>query len=135
MGGGSMLEGVLKGIEDGWFQRELADSAFREQRRFEAGDLIRVGVNAFQDELEGDIETLVIGPATEAEQREALDLTRRTRDTTVAEAAIAALTAAAAGDANLMPLLMDCARARCTEGEIVAALSLIFGDYQEDPQL
>jgi methylmalonyl-CoA mutase N-terminal domain/subunit len=135
MGGGSMLEGVLQGIEDGWFQRELADSAFKEQRRFESGDLVRVGVNAFQDELEGDIDTLVIGPATESQQREALELTRSSRDAAVADAAIAALTVAAAGDVNLLPLLLDCARARCTEGEIVVALKSIFGDYREDPQL
>ena len=135
MGGGSMLEGVLEGIQSGWFQRELADSAFREQRRFESGDLVRVGVNAFVDEGKGDIETLVIGPATEAAQREALQRTRRNRDGDTAGAAIAALSAAAAGDANLMPFLLDCARARCTEGEIVAALVEVFGDYREDPQI
>ncbi len=135
MGGGSMLEGVLNGIENGWFQRELADSAFREQRRFESGDLVRVGVNAFQDESEGDIDTLVIGAGTEADQRESLKRTRESRDPAVASSSIAALTAAAAGDTNLMPLLLDCARARCTEGEIVSALVEVFGDYHEDPQL
>ena len=135
MGHGSMLDGVLEGIENGWFQRELADSAFREQRRFESGDLTRVGVNAFQDEGEGDIDTLEIGPATEADQRRALERTRRERDAAAAAASISALTQAAAGEANLMPFLLDCARARCTEGEIVAALSLVFGDYREDPQL
>ena len=60
--------------------------------------------------------------------------TRAARDRQVADSALAALVDAAAGDANLMPLLIDCARARCTEGEIVAALVGVFGDYRETPR-
>ena len=48
MGEGSMLEGVLAGIERGWFQQRIADAAFEEQRRYETGDLVKVGVNALR---------------------------------------------------------------------------------------
>src|SRR5204863_278421 len=68
MGEGSMLEGVLAGIERGWFQGLIAEAAFDEQRRYESGSLTRVGVNRFVEEGEDPIETLVIGP--EAERRQ-----------------------------------------------------------------
>jgi methylmalonyl-CoA mutase, N-terminal domain len=135
MGEGSMLEGVLAGIDNGWFQKEIAESAFREQRRFEAGDLVRVGVNAFVDPDDQAIETLVIGAETQSDQREAVARTRAARDQSAAETAISALIEGAQGEANMMPLLIDCARARCTEGEIVQALVGVFGTYDETPQL
>src|SRR5207244_8047905 len=62
MGRGSMLEGMLVGIERGYFQSEIADAAFREQELYEKGRLVRVGVNEFVDESEEPIDTLVIGP-------------------------------------------------------------------------
>ncbi len=134
MGSGSMLEGVLAGIDDGWFQKEIAESAFREQRRYESGDLVKVGVNAFVQEHEAAIDTLVIGPETERAQRVSIERTRSSRDPTEVETTLQALTAAARGDSNLMGFLIDCARARCTEGEIVAALVEVFGDYRESPR-
>ena len=63
MGEGSMLEGVLEGIEQGWFQRRIAESAFEEQRRYESGDLVKVGVTDFVDANENPIDTLVIEEA------------------------------------------------------------------------
>jgi len=62
MGDGSMLEGVLAGIERGWFQQLIAEAAFAEQRRLESGDLVKVGVNAFVDHASPSVDTLVIGP-------------------------------------------------------------------------
>ncbi len=70
MGKGSMLEGVLEGIERGWFQQLIAEAAFTEQRRLESGDLVRVGVNAFVDPGAASVDTLVIGPEAEAVQLE-----------------------------------------------------------------
>ena len=64
-----MLDGVLAGIERGWFQQQIADAAFAEQRRYESGDLVKVGVNAFVASDEEPIDTLVIGP--EGERRNA----------------------------------------------------------------
>jgi methylmalonyl-CoA mutase, N-terminal domain len=134
MGGGSMLEGVLAGIEAGWFQQAIAESAFREQRRYESGDLSKVGVNVFVDRHDEAVETLVIGPEGERAQLESLARVRAERDGSAAQAALDALVAGAGTDANLIPILVDCARSLCTEGEIVSALIGVFGDYRETPR-
>ena len=133
MGDGSMLEGVLAGIEQGWFQRRIAESAFREQARYESGDLVKVGVTDFVDTDEPGIETLVIGEETERAQVETVRRTRADRDAQAAEDALLALKEAATTDANLMDPIIACARARCTEGEIVRALGDVFGTYRETP--
>jgi methylmalonyl-CoA mutase, N-terminal domain len=134
MGDGSMLEGVLTGIEAGWFQQAIAESAFREQGRFESGDLTKVGVNAFVDRHDEPVETLVIGPDAERAQIDTLTRVRAERDGSASSAALDALVAAADTDANLIPSLVDCARSLCTEGEIVLALASVFGDYRETPR-
>ena len=134
MGHGSMLEGMLVGVERGYFQSEIADAAYREQTRYEKGRLIRVGVNEFVDPNEADIDILVIPPETEARQIERLRRVRAERDGEAAASALARLRAAAATDENLIPVLVDCARAYCTEGEIVGALREVFGEYTESPQ-
>ena len=108
MGKGSMLEGVLAGIDSGWFQRLIAEAAFEEQRRYESGDLVKVGVNAFVDPNDRPIETLVIGPKAEARQRDAVARTRAQRDRAAADGALARLGAAAATDENLIEPLISC---------------------------
>ncbi|HEX6401285.1 MAG TPA: methylmalonyl-CoA mutase family protein [Actinomycetota bacterium] len=133
LGNGSILEGVLAGIEQGWFQRRIAESAFVEQRRAESGDLVKVGVTDFVETDEAPIETLVIGEGTERSQVEAVRRTRADRDGPAAEEALLALKEAATTDANLMEPIIGCARARCTEGEIVRALADVFGTYRESP--
>ena len=133
MGRGSMLEGVLEGIERGWFQQEIAESAFAEQRRYETGDLVRVGVDAFVDPNDPGVDTLVISGEAEVTQRTRIARTRAERDPVRSGSALSALVTAARTDANLMEPLIDCARARCTEGEIVCALTAVFGDYRETP--
>ncbi len=132
MGGGSMLEGMLAGIERGYFQGEIADAAFREQQLYEKGSLIKVGVNEFVDPDEGPIDILVIGPETEGLQIRSVQAMRAGRDQEAADRALAALRTAAATDENLMPSLVDCARSYCTEGEIVNALRAVFGEYTEN---
>jgi isobutyryl-CoA mutase large subunit len=134
MGDGSILEGALTGIEVGWFQQAIAESAFREQRRYESGDLTKVGVNAFVDQRDERVDTLVIGPEGEQAQIESLTRLRADRDEPAARGALDALVAAANTDANLIPFLVDCARGLCTEGEIVSALIGVFGDYRETPR-
>ncbi len=134
MGRGSMLEGMLVGIERGYFQGEIADSAFREQELYEKGRLVRVGVNEFVDPNDQPIEVLVISPETEGQQVERVRTMRAGRDAGSAERALERLTSAAQTDENLIPLLVDCARAYCTEGEIVDALRGPFGEYTETPQ-
>ncbi len=135
MGNGSMLEGVLEGIERGWFQQLIAEAAFTEQRRLESGDLVKVGVNAFVDPGAASVDTLVIGPEAEAGQLEAVARTRAQRDEAAADGALADLrSAAATDDAELIGPLVECARALCTEGEIVRALRSVFGEYRETPR-
>jgi methylmalonyl-CoA mutase N-terminal domain/subunit len=135
MGGGSILEGMLTGIERGYFQSEIADAAYREQERYEKGRMVKVGVNEYVDPDEQPIDTLRIGPEIERSQTEAVAAMRAGRDEPAATQALERLKAAAADESqNLMPPLIDCARAYCTEGEIVNALREVFGEYTETPR-
>jgi methylmalonyl-CoA mutase N-terminal domain/subunit len=134
MGEGSMLEGVLAGIDRGYFQQEIAESAFREQERTERGDLVKVGVTRFVEEGEEPIDVLEIPPEVETKQIERVRAVRAARDAAGATAALDRLTGLAATDANLVEPLVDCARAMCTQGEIVAALRPVFGEYLETPR-
>ena len=134
MGQGSMLEGMLVGIERGFFQGEIADAAYREQSLYEKGRLIKVGVNEFVDPNDRPIDVLVIPPETEARQVESVGRLRRKRDAAAVEESLAKLRQAAGTDDNLIPLLVDCARAYCTEDEIIGALRDVFGEYTESPR-
>jgi methylmalonyl-CoA mutase, N-terminal domain len=134
MGKGSMLEGILVGIERGHFQQEIAESAFREQERFEWGDLVKVGVTDFVESDELPIEILEIGPEVERAQVDRLRAIRDGRDGAAAKRALRRLIELAETDANLVEPLIDCARALCTEGEIVEALRGVFGSYTETPR-
>jgi methylmalonyl-CoA mutase N-terminal domain/subunit len=135
MGRGSILEGMLVGIERGWFQSEIADAAFREQERFEKGRLVRVGVNEFVDPHEPPLDILKIGPEIEEQQIDAVQRMRSGRDEEDVRKALDRLEDAARDRSeNLMPPLIDCARAYCTEGEIVDALRHVFGEYVETPR-
>jgi methylmalonyl-CoA mutase, N-terminal domain len=134
MGNGSMLEGVLTGIERGVFQQAIAESAFAEQERFEGGDLVKVGVTDFVEDEEQEVEILEIPPEVEAAQIERVRAVRERRDGPAAERALARLAELAATDANLVEPLVDCARALCSEGEIIEALRGVFGSYTETPR-
>ncbi|MGZ8598646.1 MAG: acyl-CoA mutase large subunit family protein [Actinomycetota bacterium] len=134
MGGASMLEGVLAGIERGYFQEEIAESAFREQERYEHGDLEKVGVTKHVEEGEAALDVLRIEPDVERTQIARVRSVRERRDAGAAEGALRRLVELAGTDANLLEPLVDCARALCTEGEIVDALRGVFGDYTETPR-
>jgi methylmalonyl-CoA mutase N-terminal domain/subunit len=135
MGKGSMLEGMLVGIERGFFQSEIADAAYREQERYEKNRLIKVGVNEFADPNDRPIETLKIGPEIERGQIESVRRLRSGRDDAKVEAALKSLRDAASDESeNLIPPMIDCARVYCTEGEIVGALRDVFGEYTETPR-
>ena len=95
---------------------------------------MKVGVTDFVDENESPIDTLVITEEAERTQLESVRRTRAARDTTVADDALIALKEAATTDVNLMEPILDCARARCTGGEIVGALASVFGTYRETPR-
>ena len=134
MGEGSMLEGVLTGIERGVFQQAIAESAFGEQERFERGDLVKVGVTDHVESGDQPVEVLEISHEIEPLQIARVREVRERRDAPAARAALARLEGLAATDANLVEPLVDCARALCTEGEIVDALRRVFGSYTETPR-
>lgn len=126
--------GVLAAIDKGFFQREIADSAYRYQREIEKGERVMVGVNFFQNPDETlSIDLLQIDPAVERKQQEKLDRLRATRSAARVTETLDALKLGAEGDANLMPLIIDCSRAYCTEGEIIETLRGVFGEYLETP--
>jgi methylmalonyl-CoA mutase N-terminal domain/subunit len=135
MGSGSMLDGVLRGIEDGWFQGALADSAYAFEKALGSGERVIVGVNKYASADEEQLDILRIGSEVEVTQRARVAAVRAGRNEAAAQAALAALTAAAGATDNLMPLLVAAARARATEGEITSALKSVFGGYREPPRL
>jgi methylmalonyl-CoA mutase N-terminal domain/subunit len=127
------LGGMVAAIEQNFPQREIADAAFEHQAALEHGDRIMVGVNAFQVDDDDLTEIHRPDPDAERRQRERLARTMGERDGRRAVEALDALKAAAAGDANLMPHLLECARARVSEGEMVEAMQSVFGTYTETP--
>src|SRR4029453_7654785 len=134
LGSGSMLDGVLAGIDRGWFQQHIADAAFAYQQQLEKGEKVIVGVNRHVTDDE-PLEILRIPAEVEREQRQALARRRADRDQGAVDAALAKLEAAARGDANLIPHLVDAARAQATLGEMTVTLKGVFGEYVEPPML
>jgi methylmalonyl-CoA mutase N-terminal domain/subunit len=135
MGDGSMLDGVLRGIEEGWFQTALADSAYEFEKALDSGERAIVGVNKYADAEEEELEILRIGADIEREQCRRVAMVRDGRDGSAVETSLDALAEAARGEANLMPLILEAARLRATEGEIVDALAGVFGRYREPPRV
>jgi methylmalonyl-CoA mutase N-terminal domain/subunit len=127
------LGGMVEAIKQNFPQREIADASFRYQQEVDQKQRVVVGVNEFQVEDDDEIPILRIDPELERKQVGRLEATRSRRDSSEVERALAALKEAAASDANLMPLICDCARARASQGEIVAALQQVFGSYTESP--
>ncbi len=126
--------GVLAAIEKGYFQRRIADAAYRYQVEIEKGDRVIVGVNRYAHEGEQpDIELLKIDPGLEREQVQAVREVRASRSARAADEARAELRRRAEGTENLMPAILDCARAHVTIGEIVAVMKEVFGEYKEQP--
>jgi methylmalonyl-CoA mutase N-terminal domain/subunit len=125
--------GVIEAIEAGFFQREIAEASYRYQRSIEAKDRIIVGVNAFEKEEEKpEIELLKITDETEREQIEAVRVLRARRDANRVAATLERLKAACRDPKdNVMPHLIECVNAYCTEGEIVEAMVEVFGRYTE----
>jgi len=124
--------GVVRGLEQGWFQRKIAESAARQQWEIEQHRRVIVGVNEFvTDEPELTIPLLRVGEDTERSQRERLAKLRAERDDASCRQAIEALRAAARGTENTMPFILECARRYCTLYEIRAALESVFGAYRE----
>ena len=123
------LGGILRCIEDGSIQKQLADQAYQVQKKFESGELIKVGVNRFQiDEEERELEMFEVDPETRARQIGRLNRIKDERDNKNAEGVLEALKKAAVERNNLMPYILDAVRAYATVGEIVGHLKEIYGE-------
>jgi methylmalonyl-CoA mutase, N-terminal domain len=129
------LGGMVEAVKRNYPQREIADASFRYQQEVDEGRRKLVGVNAYTEGNQGDaIPILRIDPGLERKQIQRLERARAARDDGAVDRALAALRDAAADEAqNLMPALLEAARAHCTEGEIVGALQAVFGTYTETP--
>ncbi|HEY5546744.1 MAG TPA: methylmalonyl-CoA mutase family protein [Gemmatimonadaceae bacterium] len=124
--------GVVRGIEQGWFQRRIAQSAARQQWEIEQRRRLVVGVNEFvTDEPELAIPVLRVGEEVDRDQRQRLGALRASRDQALVRQRLEELRSAAATDANLIPFILDCARARATLYEIRHAMEQVFGAYRE----
>jgi len=125
------IGGVIPAIELGFFQKEIADAAFRYQKELEQKRRVVVGVNDFVVDEEEPIEILRIDPRLESEQAERVRTVRRKRDQAKCAQALNQLRKAAAGTDNLMPYILDAVREYATEGEIMQAMVEVFGTYTE----
>ena len=123
--------GVAKGIESGWFQRQIHQSALRFQHEVEQRQRVIVGVNDFVDDGDEDVEILRVSEGPEREQRARLAELRERRDQAEVDRCLAALRGAAERDENVIPAMVDCARSYCTLYEIRCALEEVFGAYRE----
>jgi len=127
-----LLGGVVPGIEAGYFQREIARSAERQQRELERGERLVVGINAFTEgSHDSDIDILTIGDEPERQQRQRLARLREDRDPDRSTACLAALQQAAREGANVVEPMLECVRAYCTLFEIRHALEEVFGSFRE----
>jgi methylmalonyl-CoA mutase, N-terminal domain len=128
------LGGMTEAIKQSFPQREIADASFRYQEEVRQGRRTVVGVNEYRADDEEETPILRIDPALERKQVERLRTTRSRRDSAAVESALAELKRAAANpERNLMPHFIEAARARASEGEMIAALQEVFGTYTETP--
>jgi methylmalonyl-CoA mutase N-terminal domain/subunit len=134
-GDGSLLDGVIKGIDENWFQGRIADSAYELERAFNAGERVIVGVSGFKEgNDDDDLDILRISNEDETRQRKRLDAVRHDRDQTAVDAVLAKLrTEAADPEVNLMPTLIEASQVYATLGEMMAAMADVFGRHTEVP--
>ena len=131
MGDGSILEGAYAGIEQGWYQRIIAESAYRQEQRISSKERIIVGVNDFLEGNDEEIPMLVIGQESETAQAENLRRFKSQRDSIAITQSLETLKICAAGNDNLVPPIIEAVKAGCTVEETMNALAEVFGTYEE----
>ena len=134
-GDGSLLDGVIKGIDENWFQGRIADSAYELERMFNSGERVIVGVSGFKEgNDDDDIDILRISNEDETRQRKRLDAVRQDRNQTAVDAVLTKLrTEAADPEINLMPTLIEASQTYATLGEMMSAMAEVFGRHTEVP--
>jgi len=129
------IGGMLRAVEAGHPQREIAESAWRHQRELEAGERAIVGVNAYRSAEEPPIPTLRVDEAVARAQVERLRAIRAARSPGAVDAALAAVERAARRGENVLPPLVDAVKALATLGELSDVFRRVFGVHREDPRL
>jgi methylmalonyl-CoA mutase N-terminal domain/subunit len=133
MGNGSFLDGVLKGIEKGYFKSEISDAAYQFQKRVESEEYIIVGVNKYVDTDDVvEVPEFRVDPELEREQIAFLQKVREERDNLAVEKALNMLIEAAKDNSrNLIPYIIDALRVYASVGEIIGSLKKVYGEYRE----
>jgi methylmalonyl-CoA mutase N-terminal domain/subunit len=130
---GTMMSGILHGIETGWFSAEIAEAAFAYQQKLEKGDKKVVGVNCYPDTVGQPVEILRVSHQVERDQVAELARRRAGRDGGAVDRALAEVVAAARSTENMIPPSLAAAQAEATLGEICGALRDEWGTYSENP--
>jgi methylmalonyl-CoA mutase N-terminal domain/subunit len=130
-GGDPVTQGLLRGIEDGWFTSEIAEAAFAYQIALEKGDKKVVGVNVHKDSVTSDLEILRVSHEVETDQVQVLEGRKAGRDEAAVSSAIEDMLTAAREDTNMIPAMLEACRAEATLGEICDALREEWGEYRE----
>jgi len=128
---GPMTSGILRGIEDGWFMSEIAESAFQYQTALEKGDKRVVGVNCHQSSVTDDLEILRVSHEVEVDQVAALRQRRESRDSAAVTAALDRMVDVSRTEDNMIEAMLTAVRAEATLGEICDALRAEWGEYHE----
>jgi len=131
LGDGSVREGVLAGIEDGYFQRAIQDSAYEYQQRVEREAEVVVGVNAYTVEEDPDPDVLTVDEDVQERQRERLATVKDSRDDTAVTAALSDLRATVDAEENVLPAVVTAVKAESTMGEIMDVFRDAYGEYRE----
>ena len=123
------MGGVIPAVESGYIQREIAEASYAQQREFDSGEQVVVGINAYADDSELSIPLLKVDMEGERRQVRRLEEVRRSRDDRQVASALRHLESAASRSENLMPLIIEAVRAYATLGEIMGVLRNRFGEY------
>jgi methylmalonyl-CoA mutase N-terminal domain/subunit len=124
--------GTLAAIEGGTIQRQIQDSAYRDQRAVDAGERVVVGMNQFTDDSPVGIDVMRIDPSVEKEQAARVAQVRASRDDARWQQTLDAVSRAARSDTNLVPPIIAAVEARSTVGEIADTLRAVFGEHREE---
>lgn len=126
--------GMVEAVERGYPQREIAASAYRLQRQIESGEKTIVGLNKYEQDEQPDIPTLRVDESIQKEQVESLAKVKAERDSAAASTALVAIADACRSDRNVMPSIIDAAKAYCSEQEICDVFRQVFGQHQDRPE-
>jgi methylmalonyl-CoA mutase N-terminal domain/subunit len=136
LGGGSILEGCYRAIDDGWFQGLIAEAGYQFEKKLVSRRRIMVGANAFEELDDPRPPILSVGAESEELQLKRLADVKLRRDQAAVDACLARLTTEAADPTtNLMPAIVEASKAYATIGEMVGALATVFGRWAETPVL